>query len=863
MAFSGGGIRSATFNLGILQGLARLKLLSRFDYLSMVSGGGYIGCWLSAWISRSGLARVEKGLDSERVRRKDRNETHEIKFLRNFSNYLTPRKGIFSADTWTAIATYVRNLTLNLTVLVATLLGALMIPKALIALHGVATEHADLSSLIVSMLLLTLAIATVVTSISSLFSEPNPNLGERGHVWMTYLGAVIPVLVAAWVLSTWLWLDSRIQLTAVWEFSTRKGGRLGEAWNWALGGAAAYLLMWVIGLTIREQERLAPDKGNGDPQANSKGMYHPRFLARRTLYKAANYGRALNRVMGRRAARFRAVTWAAFFSGGVGGIGLFLVRQMMSGIEGSATDSNVAVWGMPLVLVVFVLTGTLQIGFSGTGFSDEAREWWSRLGASLFLGALFVLGATALVGYGPNVLNAVLVKDTQTWWQGSILSAWLATTVAGVLAGKSASKPGRGFRLVAAIAPYVFVVGLLLLLVQLNSVIAPSGTSVGKMAFIAFALILAGLVLSSRVGVNEFSMHAFYRNRLVRAYLGASNERRAAHPFTGFDPTDDLDPMDQIISDRFDGPYPIINAALNLVAGEELAWQQRKAASFTFTPKYIGHDAGLRTEKSQLSKLDQNGYRPTESYGGGIRLGTAMAISGAAASPNMGYQTSTALAFLMTVFNVRLGWWLPNTRLDGWTSRSPLIGIFYLLYELLGMTNQKRRYVYLSDGGHFENLGVYELVKRRCKIIVACDASEDHDMTFASLGNAIEKCRTDLGIDIELDVDPIRWRDDDHYSEEHCAVGQIRYDQVDQGASVGTIIYLKPSINTRVPTDVLRYAARTDQFPHESTADQWFGESQFESYRALGQHIATTTFGVVANPQSTLNVAMVFAEAAR
>ena len=104
LAFSGGGVRSATFNLGILQGLARLKILASFDYLSTVSGGGYIGSWFSAWISRKGFHRVQEGLVPERAGRPDKSETHEVKFLRNYSNYLTPRKGIFGADTWTAIA---------------------------------------------------------------------------------------------------------------------------------------------------------------------------------------------------------------------------------------------------------------------------------------------------------------------------------------------------------------------------------------------------------------------------------------------------------------------------------------------------------------------------------------------------------------------------------------------------------------------------------------------------------------------------------------------------------------------------------------------------------------------------------------
>jgi hypothetical protein len=241
-----------------------------------------------------------------------------------------------------------------------------------------------------------------------------------------------------------------------------------------------------------------------------------------------------------------------------------------------------------------------------------------------------------------------------------------------------------------------------------------------------------------------------------------------------------------------------------------------------------------------------------ESYGnsdgGGISLGTAMAISGAAASPNMGYHSSAALAFLMTIFNIRLGWWIGNPRhRTGWQSSGPSMLSSHLLVELFGLTNDAHSHVYLSDGGHFENLGLYELVRRRCRLIVASDAAQDGSFEFNDLGNAIEKCRADLGIDIDIRVEPIRIRDENGHSHWHCAVGTIRYDKVDVGAQVGTLLYLKASITGDEPTDVLRYAAQNEEFPHQSTADQWFNESQFESYRMLGLHSIVEAFKGVAH----------------
>jgi hypothetical protein len=204
----------------------------------------------------------------------------------------------------------------------------------------------------------------------------------------------------------------------------------------------------------------------------------------------------------------------------------------------------------------------------------------------------------------------------------------------------------------------------------------------------------------------------------------------------------------------------------------------------------------------------------------------------------MGYHSSKALAFLMTVFNVRLGWWLGNPMKEKWDKPSPPSGLAYLFAELFGFTNEDSNFVYLSDGGHFENLGIYELVRRRCRFIIACDGGQDGDLKFADLGNAIEKCRTDLGIGVDINVDPIRFPANSKMSKRHCAVGTIHYEHVDPEAPQGILVYIKASLTGDEPTDVLRYAALNKIFPHQSTSDQFFDESQFESYRALGEHIS-------------------------
>jgi hypothetical protein len=285
-------------------------------------------------------------------------------------------------------------------------------------------------------------------------------------------------------------------------------------------------------------------------------------------------------------------------------------------------------------------------------------------------------------------------------------------------------------------------------------------------------------------------------------------------------------------------PFHIINIALNIVSTEKLAWQERKAESFTVSPLWCGS-----------AQLDA--YRRTSEYGGKepISLGTAMAISGAAVSPNMGYNSSPLITFLLTLFNVRLGWWLGNPKRGRFGDDGPRWAAAPLLYELFGLTNDKRKYVYLSDGGHFENLGLYEMVRRRCHLIIVSDAGQDKNLDFGDLSNAVRKIRIDLGIPIEFgELNCLRLRNKDRRKPERggpCyTIGRIRYSVADQptkkrNAKVpdGIIIYLKPGFRGDETADIVGYAASSTEFPHETTVDQWFSESQFESYRNLGYTI--------------------------
>jgi hypothetical protein len=160
--------------------------------------------------------------------------------------------------------------------------------------------------------------------------------------------------------------------------------------------------------------------------------------------------------------------------------------------------------------------------------------------------------------------------------------------------------------------------------------------------------------------------------------------------------------------------------------------------------------------------------------------------------------------------------------------------------EALGRTSDENRYVYLSDGGHFENIGLYEAIRRRCHYVVIVDASCDPDRKLEDLGNAIRKVGIDLGVAITIDNAFLSPKADVMDEAQYCLVGTIRYSAVDtkfddKPAPNGMIVYIKPARHADDPVDVYNYRKMRGQFPHQSTVNQWFTESQFESYRRLGQ----------------------------
>ena len=848
ICLSGGGIRSATFNLGVLQALAQLNLLRCFDYLSSVSGGGYIHQWLAAWIQRRADAygptqKVQgfQDVNSMLVPPPEPNNpgTHPepVRWLRRFSNYLTPQRGLFTADTWVGATTWLRNTLLNQIILCSGLLFVVLLPH-LLTYPSLVPQHdwAVLANAAAISYLFLVAVFFVGESLAKVSRSPEENLGQSGV--QAFL--VIPLL-AAGVLSS---LVFSISLLGI---------------NLALSFILATVLHLILAATITFK--------GGAPLSYLKSHHRTaRYGSFKEFWKqkpkCVAHLRAVFAILG----LCVIVIFAALF-GAVWNVSATLAMAWLWSYMPKHGWELALVIGPPLALGGPLITMLVVIGLLGRALSDARREWLSRLAAWIGL-----YGVTWTVFVGFSLFSHPVVTWLGAHFKTKIagLLGWAGTTVAGLLAGKSSrtgaiAKEDSKFNvaeLVATVAPYVFIAGLLLIISWVADILFIQSQSYGPLiGILVFAVpLVVCLAFAWRVDINEFSMHAFYRNRLTRCYLGASNSSRQPNPFTGFDDKDGDIAMSELLPQKgYYGPYPIFCTALNLTRGEDLAWQERKATSFIFSPLYCGYDVGWTAAKQSSRPMRFNGFVETENYAypsPGIHINTAAAISGAAVSPNMGFHSSPATAFLMTIFNVRLGWWLANPRvlaedggklsgakgrlLNPYPKPSPHFALFQLLNELFGAADDTSRYVMLSDGGHFENMGVYELVRRRCKYIVICDSEADEEHHLQGIGMAIRKCRIDFGVEIDLDVRPLQNLDDAGCSAAHCVVGTITYPEAPKEA--GIVVYLKSSLTGDEPGDVLNYKKEDEPFPHDTTLNQWFTESQFESYRRLGHHAAMATF---------------------
>lgn len=789
LCLSGGGIRSASFALGILQGLAKYKLLSEFNYLSTVSGGGYIGSWLSALRHHVKNDRVV--FEALGGRSEDAilgREVPQVEHLRKYSNFLTPKLGALSGDTWTLASLYVRNLLLNWTIFFPLLVTIVSLPIFVTDFH---------------------------LWIESLFLARGRDIFQN-----------VPAMIAAAFAS--LLLTGVLSVILV-ESTARQADReiTDQRFRWRVlypAYVSGFLFIMVAILTSPPWY-LAAIAG--------MGMY----LLSAATTTVARLSWAMSR---------RIISWliagAVFGALGSVGIGLWDTYEhgvVIAGITFSA-DVMLTTFGITWFMLSVVLAETVYIGLSSYARDGDAeREWLARSSGMLLAVAIgwMLLSLVALMG--PVVMEAMsTTAATGLLGAGAAAgagSAWVgrsAVTKVFPAAKNAVGKLPKDWVLPALAGIFIVALGVAVALgvkkvLQLLPPNLPSIHVLASFLVVAVSWALAYLA-SSFININRFSPHALYRNRLIRAFIGGARpSERRADPFTGFDEADnlamhELAPMAKAGKDSA-GLFHVVNTALNVVNTSNLAWQQRKAETFTITPLHCGNP--------------NVGYRPSREYGHEISLGTAVTISGAAASPNMGYHSSSLISFVMMLFNVRLGWWLGNPKSEkDWKESGPRSSFLLLIKEMLGRTSSEDKHIYLSDGGHFENLALYEMIRRRCKFIVVSDAGCDPTCTLEDLGNAVRKIKIDFGVDIVFQKITARARSaPQDPGGRFCAIAHIHYPE-DGGApaAAGKLIYFKPGLYGDLSPSITSYGSLSKEFPHESTADQFFSESQMESYRALG-----------------------------
>lgn len=390
---------------------------------------------------------------------------------------------------------------------------------------------------------------------------------------------------------------------------------------------------------------------------------------------------------------------------------------------------------------------------------------------------------------------------------------------------------------VASVGASLLIYGLLLTAYSVAGLLA-TDTTASDWAIIVVLIVLAGGT-GYYVNVNYIALHRFYRDRLMEAFL--PDPMSALDNFTG--PARLADPFRLSKAFDFAKPralYHLINTNLVLVDSPNRRRKIRGGDNFILSPLYCGSNA--------------TGWRRTDQFiGDRMTLATAMAISGAAANPNtgvggVGLTRNRAISLLMALLNLRLGYWATHPEIYEKKPRRPnhfLPG----LYEVFGMATKQyglredRYFVELSDGGHFENLACYELIRRKLRLIIVCDGGADPQFTFGDLQTMLHRIKEDFGARVTFEEDnppevlvpsmEVDFPKDSKRAKQGHAVGTITY----ADGTRGTLVLLKTTMVPGLSVEIKGYKGAHPDFPDEPTADQFFDEDQFEAYRQLGAHI--------------------------
>lgn len=819
LALSGGGIRSATFCLGVMQGLSKSgpqppgdsgpvgrAMLAQFDYLSTVSGGGYIGGFFSSLFANGRLNRKQELDDAQTARQAYRVFTeeppqrlrHDVRFdpehpgraalawLRENGRYMAPNG---TGDMLYALAIHVRNWCATHYVLGIALLGLFSV---------LAFAHTWL-----------IALAD----------------GSPAGSWQTALFSHERSLFEAA-------LDGRAELgwSSIW-------------WSAAWWLSIPILALWSLPTGIAFWFTQTAGEGKAAPPGRFPAALGVGVIVGLALIGLACFLRSLD-------APWYRVEWLAGGAGAITllGVAWYVVTAALAPsvathrvlLTRRLKDSLVALSAMAALALIETAAQTVHL---------QSESLWKLGTPAAFL--------AALVWIARRIAEAANQKDRK-----------------GILA----RVPLGAVATVAGIALAFLVALLWAILVQWirwnGEVPGPeafaSASSFAEAVPVLLSICLTAFILAVATGLfpgflNLSTLQGLYSARLTRAYLGASASFRFEEGNEHLRSVAEPCPEDQLDVATLHGnpmaPMHLINVCLNQTAdpGENLVQRDRKGRPLALVPGGIW--------------LDQSGYpmpRPKgrSEIAAGLSVGDWIGISGAAFTTGLGRGTSLGMSLLLGLANVRLGRWWP-TGIKSSPGRPPDTTLrrlfrtqFYLADEFLArFQGTRREWQYLSDGGHFENTAVYELLRpdREVSLIVCCDCGADPQYTFEDLANLTRLARIDFGIELCVDT-AIAGRKE---------LGQVFGTFADfQGTSGGPpadkcavlvnvlnrvksdgtrlpdarIVFLKPRVLSSSSIDIRHYGATHASFPQETTIDQFFDEAQWESYRRLGREVAMRVF---------------------
>jgi hypothetical protein len=792
LALSGGGIRSAAVSLGVLQALNQQGVIDKIDYLSTVSGGGYIGCSLTTTMSKGGGRFVFGNVSRKgggRPLAAEISDTDEVGHIRNYSNFLLPAG---ARDFITAIAIVLRGLVANL---------GLVLPFLLLFAAETIASNPYRSSL-------------ECTDLLGFSLCPYISLKAFGI-------SLVLALVGLCLFFAWAIVRSFLSPRHLSEFR----GSLPFL-------ASLYLVLLAVLFFVEAQSFVVDGMFKiYDAQATGQNVF---------LGLVTNWVKTLAAITAPIAAIM------VFFRNQFGEIlkSVSVQTGWTAQIVKVAIKASVWIAGLALPLLTWV--AYLYLSFWGIINDVPAK------GAETAACPRGTISATVRIDGQELNYRGEVERDRQAANPGS------CTPFSGTQT-KTVIEPGQHtpewlLKLSNLFSKWSIYVLDVLHLPQ-NATTDFIRDRLMYRPLIALYLCLGMLlaVLSWQLAPNANSLHRLYRDRLSKAFLFDPNRakgdaRLIVRNEPNLDHGRDFDPLDEMRVSELSSthaPYHLINAALNIQGSDYANRRGRNADFFLFSPRYIGSHA---TDYALMKTFE--GASPD------LDLATAMAVSGAAVSSNMGASSIKPLTPTLALLNIRLGYWLKNPRfyspsaaINPAGSRfRKFLAKFYLWSEITGRLYENADYIYLTDGGHIENLGIYELLRRHCRLILVVDAEADSAMHFPSFITLQRYARIDLGIRIDLPWEPIQGttlaqmepREDATKPPPkpspgpHVAIGVIDYG----GGKTGHLVYIKSSL-TGDENDYIRdYARRYDKFPHEITLDQLFSEEQFEVYRALGFHMA-------------------------